>query len=295
MTTWIPWLTRHNAPEDAFETETQSEGLKELYSGGAEPVVDICFVHGLTGNRIETWKAANREDPWPQDLLSKEIPNARILTFGYDAYIVKSGFATASRNRLIDHATKLLVALQGLRWKTKTVSRPLIFVAHSMGGLLCKHAIIDSRDNPVERFKDIFYSVRGVIFLGTPHRGSWMAAWAAIPVSAISRVKSTNTNILSLLNDGNEVLEKLQRDFINMLLELRSHGREIAVYCFYEEQDTPLLGKLIVPKDSAIFEGYPNVSINADHASMAKFASANESGFLALTDELKRLVLESST
>jgi hypothetical protein len=44
--------------------------------------VDICFVHGLTGNRDSTWTTSGQTEPWPNALLPASLEDARILTFG---------------------------------------------------------------------------------------------------------------------------------------------------------------------------------------------------------------------
>ncbi|KAL8734453.1 MAG: hypothetical protein Q9181_003191 [Wetmoreana brouardii] len=61
-------------------------GLDVLHSP-ADPAVDICFVHGLRGGRVATWTSKNV--CWPKDLLPADIPDARILSFGYDAKVVQ--------------------------------------------------------------------------------------------------------------------------------------------------------------------------------------------------------------
>jgi hypothetical protein len=111
-----------------------------------DATVDICFIHGLTGNRESTWTADGQSTPWPKTLLPPKLNNARILTYGYDAYIVRKG--VAGLNRLIDHAANLLHDLTTDRSSSNASSRPLIFVAHSLGSLVCKKAILLSRNNP---------------------------------------------------------------------------------------------------------------------------------------------------
>jgi protein SERAC1 len=64
---------------------------------------------------------------WPKDLLKKDVPTARVLTFGYDADVVN--FAKpASRNTVEDHATNLVKELMFARERTGSVSyRMLLF------------------------------------------------------------------------------------------------------------------------------------------------------------------------
>ncbi|RDW63403.1 hypothetical protein BP6252_10948 [Coleophoma cylindrospora] len=84
------------------------DGIKVLYNC-PDATVDICFVHGLTGDREGTWTAHGQAIAWPETLLPPKLPKARILTYGYDAYVVRK--SVASENRLIDHATNLLTDL----------------------------------------------------------------------------------------------------------------------------------------------------------------------------------------
>ena len=76
-------------------------------------------MHGLTGSSNETWTDKNGLY-WPVDLLSKDISDARILTFGYDADIVNF-WNPASQNRISNHAQNLLGDLSNLRLKTDSV------------------------------------------------------------------------------------------------------------------------------------------------------------------------------
>ena len=62
-------------------------GIKVLHNPPSA-VVDIVFVHGLTGNAYTTW-LHGRSIHGPRDLFSEDLANARIMTFGYDADVVK--------------------------------------------------------------------------------------------------------------------------------------------------------------------------------------------------------------
>ena len=75
-------------------------------------------MHGLTGNRESTWTGGKTF--WPETLLPAELPQARIMTFGYDADVVKF-WSSAGQNRIGNHAQNLTHALANLRDKTDTV------------------------------------------------------------------------------------------------------------------------------------------------------------------------------
>lgn len=100
-------------------------------------VSSIVFVHGLTGKRTKTWLADGATLPWPKELLSKKIPEARILTYGYNADVVHF-IKPAGQNTVLEHARNFAGDLTDLRRRTHSFQRPLIFVAHSLGGLVCE-------------------------------------------------------------------------------------------------------------------------------------------------------------
>ena len=225
------------------------DGVKVLYSC-TDASVDICFVHGLTGNREDAWTAQGELRSWPEVLLPLTPPKARVLTYGYDAYVLRK--SVASSNRLIDHSTNLLNDLAAERASSDSSSRPIIFVAHSLGGLVCKHALLLSRNKAETHLKSISIHTKGIMFLGTPHGGSWMADWARIPASALGLVKSTNKSLLKILETDDQLLESIQIDFLSMLRSLSSNGVVLQVTCFFEELPLPGIGK-IVSKESATF------------------------------------------
>jgi hypothetical protein len=250
-----------------------------------DATIDICFVHGLTGNRDSTWTALKQSTPWPTILLPPKLPRARLLTWGYNAYIVQA--SVASKNRLTDHAINLLIDLTHDRASCGASGRPLIFVAHSLGGLVCKEAILSSRNNPEPHLCDVFEHTTGIIFMGTPHRGSWMADWMKIPASGLGVLKSTNKSLLQVLGTDDQLLESIQVRFWSMVRGQRESGRRLEITCFFEELPLPVVGQ-VVSKVSATLEGYTMVSIHANHRDMVKFRTENDNGFKRLVGDLIR-------
>ncbi|OAQ58120.1 SesB protein [Pochonia chlamydosporia 170] len=269
-----------NAPDQPFP-----DGVEILHDCH-DAHVDICFVHGLTGNRNSTWTAKGQPAPWPKTLLPPRLSKARIITYGYDAYIVRK--SVASTNGLTDHAKNLLNDVTTNRaGSNASSSRPLIFVAHSLGGLICKEAILLSRNNPEAHLRGIFDCTKGIIFMGTPHRGSWMADWAKIPAYTLGVVKSTNKSLLKVLETDDKYLQSVQDRFWSMIREQQKAGCDIEVTCFFEELPLSAVGE-VVPRASATLEGYNAISIHANHSDMVKFGSADDNGFKRLLGELVR-------
>ncbi|KAI0478139.1 hypothetical protein F4859DRAFT_478707 [Xylaria cf. heliscus] len=275
------------APTTPTNVPSFPDGVK-VWINPVDAEIDICFIHGLTGDRDATWTASGQSEPWPSNLLPDRLPKARLLTYGYDAYVVQK--SVTSINTLNDHATNLLRDLTDDRESCNASSRRIVFVAHSLGGLICKEAILQSRNNPELHLREIFHSVIGVIFMGTPHTGSWIADWAKIPAHTLGVLKSTNMALLGVLRTENQLLQSIQNRFLSMVRELRENKRPFEVTCFFEELPLRFLDRVVVTRESATFEGYSLSSIHADHSDMVRFHSTEDNGFKRLAGDLIRWV-----
>lgn len=283
------WRAKHQTPSDGTETAGPfPQGILCL----ADPpnaTVDIVFVHGLTGDRERTWSSCPEAVLWPQALLASRLPHARIMTFGYDAYIVRPGLV--STNRIGNHSMDLLQALVNLRTSHGIYSRPIVFVAHSLGGLVTKDALLLSKNSPEGYLRSIFSSTKAIAFMGTPHLGSALATWAKLPTKWLGFLKQTNMYLLSVLETESETLSRIQRDFLTLLRVRESQGNPISITCFYETMPSPAIG-MIVSQESAILPGYNHISIHADHRGMTKFATPSDPGFVSVVGELERWISE---
>jgi hypothetical protein len=88
-------------------------GIKVLYSS-ASAVIDIVFIHGLTGSAYTTWLHEESGRHWPRDLLKNDFNDARIMTFGYDADVVNF-WGHAALEGISGYANDLLGCLAGCR------------------------------------------------------------------------------------------------------------------------------------------------------------------------------------
>lgn len=71
---------------------------------------------------------------WPRDLLPDDCPEARIITWGYDTVVTHGYSRATSKNNIFAHAKDLLFSLN----RERSQDTPIIFVAHSLGGIIVK-------------------------------------------------------------------------------------------------------------------------------------------------------------
>ena len=71
----------------------------------------IVAVHGLGGDPFDTWTEETSNKLWLRDFLPFQVPNTRIVSYGYDSFVAFS----KSEVELGDVAADLLSRLSGER------------------------------------------------------------------------------------------------------------------------------------------------------------------------------------
>ncbi|RYC65187.1 hypothetical protein CHU98_g1064 [Xylaria longipes] len=282
------WRLRRAVPvgsPSATRTQITSEiakgplGLNILFEP-SEPRVDIVFVHGLQGGSRKTW-SLHPADPstyWPSEWLPLEpgFRYARIHSFGYDSDWRRSSASTLTVH---DFALALLADLKHSEAFNRNGNTPIVFVAHSMGGLVIKKAYLLATRN--ETYKDIASRVHTLYFLGTPHRGSDSAAYLNIYLSLPSLI-GAKSFVKELMPDSQTVHD------INY--EFRYSCAHLRLFSFFESQ--PMAGMMIVEKQSAVI-GLPNEEeqyLPADHRRLCKFESRQDPNYLIVMRKLKTTI-----
>ncbi|KAH0533884.1 hypothetical protein FGG08_007498 [Glutinoglossum americanum] len=100
----------------------------------------LVFVCGLGGHYINTWKSPkNSKFVWMGEALHKYAPQARVFAYRYNSRLWRKG-------EIDKQAGDLLRCIRDLpeRPPPKGGRRPIIFVAHSTGGLIVKKLLVEA-------------------------------------------------------------------------------------------------------------------------------------------------------
>ncbi|KAG5762937.1 hypothetical protein H9Q72_008949 [Fusarium xylarioides] len=159
---WKGWVVEDNLKEVTI-----------LYEG-ANAKFDICAVHGLGGNAIDTW-TANRGKMWLRDLLPEHenFKNSRIMTFGYDSDLTDRSTVMELENWV----DALLRSLNEVRTGDKAMVQ--------------LHATSD--------YKNITLAQCGIVFLATPHSGSTKADWSNFLVATAHTIGGVRPETVKIL------------------------------------------------------------------------------------------------
>lgn len=264
-----------------------------------EAEVDIVLVHGLNGNPHDTWTADNGVF-WPLDLLPTSLKDAHanVLVYGYNADVYsRHNDRSASDNFIHQHAQSLVTSLTLYRRSEGTFKNPIIWVCHSLGGILVKRALLYSNDLKAahhESYRSIYVSTFGLVFLGTPHTGSDAASWGLV-LQAMSdivvprRFFESEPTLLKTLRKDNETLANINNHFLDIYQRFRIHMA-------HENHKTDLKGtKIIVVDANSASPQLPGVTyygIEAAHSQMCKFSSASAPGYRTVSTDIRQWVLD---
>jgi hypothetical protein len=120
-----------------WDVDKHFDGLTSV-SDPEDAEVDIVAVTGLGGHALGSFRSKNGASVWLRDFAPSNIPKARFLTYGYDTPVAGSD----STQGIAQLAQLLLRSLGIFRDNTRTQHRPLVFVCHSLGGLVLKEALV---------------------------------------------------------------------------------------------------------------------------------------------------------
>ncbi|KEZ41456.1 Uncharacterized protein SAPIO_CDS7594 [Scedosporium apiospermum] len=290
------------------------------------PALDIVFIHGFRGHPERTWTsggktprqkqsegASDGSEPqpkrrrlltfqsarhsdcepvyWPRDLLPSTVPNARVLTFGYDSDIKHRVFDQANRTTVRDIAHNCLVALESER--REAPERHLLFVVHSLGGIIVKELLRQSSGHYQRQshLRKVFESTTGIIFFGTPHDGADPLGSLRHVIERLAKMSGFqyNESIANTLLPSSERLMELWEEFGPLAQE-----RNWLIHSFREGLGVGALnGKKVVEDDSSFLRLPPAIEttehIGRNHMEMCRFAGPDDVEYKKVDAALRRM------
>ncbi|XVF64001.1 hypothetical protein PTKIN_Ptkin09bG0132100 [Pterospermum kingtungense] len=192
------------------------------YSDSDIPQMDIVFVHGLRGGPYKTWRIAEDKAStksglvekideeagklgtfWPGEWLSADFPHARLFSLKYKTNLTQWSGASLPLQEVSSVLLRKLVAA-GIG------NQPVVFVTHSMGGLVVKQMLYKAKE---ENMDNLVNNTIGVVFYSCPHFGSkladmpWRMGLVLRPAPTIGELRSGSPRLVQL----NDFLRRLHK------------------------------------------------------------------------------------
>ncbi|MCJ1228298.1 Ankyrin repeat domain-containing protein 44 [Toensbergia leucococca] len=270
-------------------------GLYQLYSG-SNPTIDIVAVHGLCGHRILSWTLADDENKtetmWLRDLLPELIPHARIMTFGYSCNaIAERSFLSIAA--LEDTAVSLLDALRDERPFGENDHRPIVFIAHDLGGAIVKQALlvaINQANSGHARYLSVARSTQRLVFFGTPHRAVDLSSWEnlILNIALVSLSQVLGKGLFKTISAFSKTLADLSTDFHSIATAFRlvniyedeteQPGAAGSPHLYYQMLPGNEHHSFAVSRYSATldFPGEEQIGRKGSHLTMCKFSKSDD-------------------
>ncbi|GAP91029.2 putative cytochrome P450 [Rosellinia necatrix] len=275
-------------------------GIKEVYRPADDDAeIDIVAVHGLNGDALRTWTSRKNGVCWlyHPDFLPRYVRNARVLVWGYNSSFGTLTGVEPSENRIHHHAQTLVAQLYADRKLENMTEKPIIFLCHSLGGLVVKRALSYAHSRSSDKLAHlhtIFTCTYGMLFFGTPHHGSSKASLLLMlqrltSLAVPGRFGRVEKGLVKALEEESETLQNIT-DYFTPLM------KDFHIHFFWEQERTDLkyTKDYIVGKESAApaFDDTERSGIHADHSGMVKFEDSASSGFRLVAATLDRYCTE---
>jgi hypothetical protein len=233
-------------------------GHKMIESWFRRPKADVAsttiiFMHGVLSNSVDCWQHSDG-GYWPQ-LVSEHanLKDCGIYLFNYKTNIFSGSF---NLDDVVD-TLKIQIALDGVLNSSR-----LIFVCHSMGGIIARKYILIKKNEFVDAGKEI-----GLFLVASPSLGSDYANWIGF---LARRLGHSQVDALRF-RQSNLWLNDLNKQFRNMLddrqILLRGHelveDRFVVLSKFFRKQ-------IVEPFSGAAYFGNSFKVPDSDHFSIAK-------------------------
>jgi hypothetical protein len=163
-------------------------------------------ISGLASHPLGSWmqRSSTYDFVWLRDRLPKDMPSIRPIIYGYDAKLVKS----ESVQTIEDLASSFIASLRSIG-RPSLSAKPLIIMAHSLGGILLKSALTQMAGSG-EQDRTILRSIKMTFFFGVPSKGMYLSHLLPMVDG------QPNSDLIRLLSPDSEYLSSLNQRFSNI-------------------------------------------------------------------------------
>ncbi|MCY3884201.1 MAG: alpha/beta hydrolase [Gammaproteobacteria bacterium] len=242
-----------------------------MISAEESSVVDVVFVHGLKGQARKTWSNEGDDGFWPAWLVS-DLEKVSVYTLDYPISVFEK--RAKKEMDLYERAANVLEILSGFG----IGKRPIVFVAHSLGGLLVKQILRKATESDDEDWCQVAASTQMVFFIATPHHGSELAKLGKV-FPYTSKHIALLTNETGFLDDLNEHYKA----FVNK-------RQDLTTVSYYEKHTTKSV--VVVTRDSAdpgVARSYLN-AVDKDHINISKPANRFDTIYMGVKRRIEKLI-----
>jgi Alpha/beta hydrolase family len=222
--------------------------------GNTTPPVIVVFIHGILSDNESCWLHTNGTF-WPS-LLAGHSPlsTVGIYDFTYHTNVFSGSYSLGD---VVD-ALKESLTLDNV-----IAARRIIFVAHSMGGIVVRRYIVQRHVELIERGTEV-----GLFLVASPSLGSPYATWLA----PIAKFMGHSQGAALTFCEQNSWLNDLNTDFRNLLArgKLVVYGKELVEDNFIILKRIPLFKQVVPPFSGALYFGDSIKIAASDHFSIAK-------------------------
>ncbi|KPJ09028.1 Protein SERAC1 [Papilio machaon] len=217
---------------------------------------------------------------WPKDWLPKDCKNLRILGVNYWSSLSEwlEGCPLQSAD-IPTRAVELIPALIDARVGQRNV--PIIWLAHSMGGLIVKQLLIEAAESQ-DDLQKICEQTKAVLFYSTPHRGTSLASLPRAadavlwPSHDVKQLKENSPILLNIQNKFLTVADKYDFETISFAESMPTLVTAFKVPMHFVAANSADLGR-------GVFYQLP-----LDHLTICKPASRQSILYTTVIDVIQR-------
>lgn len=215
----------------------------------------VVYVHGFLSSSENCWQHRNGTY-WPNLLMNeKTLDKVGIYAYNYQTAISSGNY---SLSNIVDNLKEIIFSLDNL-----AKSKKLIFVCHSMGGIVVRKLIVERSADFIDSDIEI-----GLFLVASPSLGSDYANWLGFAASALGNEQAKALKF----SQHNQWLNDLDKSFINLKESNRIliSGKEILEDKFISKKLFFWKKQIVEPFSGSRYFGESLKIAGTDHFSIAK-------------------------